>query len=167
MADQQMPIGKDASGYDILTKAMKELLNDFPGLDGQKIYFEELGEESGIAFSSDAGALVMAERRSITNYITQTCQYPFLVVYRTTATREFQKINVSYFLDTLGKWICKEPVEIDGVWHQLKNYPELSSGRKITRITRDNAYGSALNDNKSQDWVLPVSVQYTNEFEMW
>lgn len=167
MADELKPIGKDASGFDILTRAIKDLLNEFPGLDGQKIYFEELGEESGLAFSSDAGALVMAERRSITNYITQTCQYPFLVIYRTTATREFQKINVSAFLDMLGKWICKEPVEIDGVTYQLSKYPELSSGRKITRITRDNSYGSALNENKTQDWILPVSVQYTNEFEMW
>lgn len=160
------PIGTDPTGFEHMKRAIRALLNDFPGLDGQKIYFEELGEESGIAFSADAGALVMAETRSITDHVTQTCQFPFLLVYRTTATREFQKLNVSAFLDMIGKWICKEPVEIGGVPYKLKSYPAIADGRRITRITRNNAYGAVPNENKSQDWVLPVSVQYTYEFDL-
>jgi hypothetical protein len=165
--EEVKPIGTDATGYELLTRAVKDLLNQYPGLGGQKIAFEELGEESGIAFSADAGALVMSERRSITDHVVQTCQFPFLVIYRTSATREFQKLNVSTFLDSLGKWICKEPVEINGMEHRLFSYPALSSGRKITRITRNNSYGTVPNENGSQDWILPVSVQYTNEFDMW
>lgn len=161
------PIGTDPTGYEYMKKAIKALLNQYPGLDGEKIYFEELGEDSGIAFSADAGALVMSERRSITDHVTQTCQLPFLLVYRTTATREFEKLNVSAFLDTIGKWLCKEPVEINGVSHRLTTYPVISDGRKITRITRNNSYGTVPNENKSQDWILPVSVQYTYEFDMW
>jgi hypothetical protein len=166
MNEDIKPIGSDAGGYELLTKAVKDLLNQFPGLNGQRILFEELEEESGIAFSADAGALVMAERRSITDHITQECQFPLLVIYRTSSTREFQKLNVSAFLDTLGKWICKEPVEIDGQEYRLTTYPEISDGRKITRITRNNSYGTVPNENKSQDWILPVSVQYTYEFDM-
>ena len=165
--EEVKPIGADVTGYELLTRAVKDLLNQYPGLSGQKISFEELGEESGMAFSADAGALVMSERRSITDHVVQTCQFPFLVIYRTSATREFQKLNVSTFLDSLGKWICKEPVEINGMEHRLFSYPALSSGRKITRITRNNAYGTVPNENGSQDWILPVSVQYTNEFDMW
>lgn len=167
MADEVKPIGKDATGYELLTKAVKSLLNQFPGLNGQKILFEELGEESRIAFYADAGALVMSEKRSITDHMTQQCQFPFLVVYRTTATREFQKMNVSAFLDTLGKWLCKEPVEIGGDFYRLSSYPAISDGRRITRITRNNAYGTVPNKNKSQDWILPVSVQYTYEYDIW
>lgn len=166
MAEEVKPIGKDVTGYELLTKAIKALLNQFPGLDGQKIYFEEIGEDSGIAFSADAGALVLAEKRSITDHVSQSCNYPFLVIVRTAATREFQKLNVSGFLDSLGKWICKEPVEIGGEVVRLSSYPQLSDGRKITRITRDNVYGTVPNENKSQDWILPVSVQYTYEFDM-
>lgn len=166
MADEVKPIGTDVTGYELLAKAMKTLLNEFPGLGGQKILFEEIGEEDGIAFSADAGALVMSERVSITDHVMQKCQFPFLVVYRTTATREFQKLNVSSFLDALGKWLCKEPVEIDGEIHRLSSYPTISDGRKITRITRNNCYGTVPNENKSQDWILPVSVQYTYEFDM-
>lgn len=167
MAEEAKPIGVDASGYEVLTKAIQYLLNQFPGLSGQEILFEEIGEESGIVFSADAGALVMSERRSITDHVKQTCQYPFLVVYRTGATREFQKLSVQTFLDTLGKWICKEPVSIDGTEYRLTSYPQLADGRKITRITRDNSYGITPNENNSQDWILPVKVQYTNEFDVW
>ena len=166
MPDELKPIGKDATGYELLTQAVKTLLNQFPGLNGKKILFEELGEEAGIAFSADAGALVISERHSITAHITQTFQFPFLLVCRTSATREFQKLNVSAFLDTLGKWICKEPVEINGEIHRLSSYPTISDGRTITRITRNNSYGTVPNENKSQDWILPVSVQYTYEFDM-
>ena len=160
------PIGTDPTGYEYMKRAVKALLNDYPGLDGQTIYFEELGEEEGIAFSADSGALVMSERRSITDHVAQTCQFPFLVVYRTTATREFEKLNVSAFLDSLGKWLCKEPVEIDGESYRLSAYPSISDGRKITRVTRNNSYSTVPNANNSQDWVLPVSVQYTYEFDL-
>lgn len=167
MAEEAKPVGVDASGYEVLTKAIQYLLNLFPGLHGQEISFEEIGEESGIAFSADAGALIMTERRSITDHVTQTCQYPFFVIYRTTATREFQKLQTQAFLDKIGKWICMEPVEIDGVECRLASYPELTDGRRITRITRSNSYGLTPNENQSQDWMLPVVVQYTNEFDMW
>ena len=40
MADK--PIGKDATGYEILTDAMKALLNQYPGLyENETIKFEE------------------------------------------------------------------------------------------------------------------------------
>lgn len=159
-------IAADPTGYEILTKAVKALLNQFPGLDGKTVYFEELGEESGLAFSADAGALVISERRSITDRVTQSCQYPFILVYRTTATREFQKLNVSSFLDSVGKWICKEPVEVNGKKEKLVSYPSLSDGRRITRVVRNNVYATVPNENKSQDWVLPVTVQYTYEFDL-
>lgn len=160
------PIGTDPTGFEYMKRAIRALLNEYPGLGGERIRYEELNEDSGIAFSADSGALVMSERRSITDHISQECQFPFLVVYRTTATREFEKLSVSAFLDSLGKWLCREPVEVDGTQHKLASYPEISDGRKIIRITRNNSYGTAPNDNHSQDWILPVSVQYTYEFDM-
>ena len=61
MADK--PIGKDATGYEILTDAIKALLNQYPGLyENETIKFEELGKESGIAFSADNGALIYSEK---------------------------------------------------------------------------------------------------------
>lgn len=165
--DEVKPIGSDASGHEVVINAVLELLNSFPGLNDREILFEEIGDAEGIAFSSDSGPLIMTERRSITDHVYQTCQYPFFVIYRSTSTREYQKLHVQTFLDALGKWLCKEPVEIDGEEQRLKTYPNLSDNRKITRITRSNAYGLVPNENKSQDWMLPVTIQYTNEFDMW
>lgn len=165
--EEVKPIGADVSGYEILTNAVLALLSQFPGLHGREILFEELDKESGIAFSADNGALVMTERRSITDHIVQTCQYPFFIIYRTASTKEFQKLQVQAFFDAIGKWICREPVEIDSEVVQLMNYPELSDGRKITRVTRSNSYGLEPNEDGVQDWLMPVTVQYTNEFNMW
>lgn len=165
--EEVKPIGQDVSGYQILTNAVLALLNQYPGLNGREILFEELGAETGIAFSADNGALVITEKRSITDHVTQTCQCPFFLIYRTTATTEFQKLKVQSFFDGIGKWICKESVAISGGTIRLKRYPELSDGRKITRITRSNSYGLEPSEDGVQDWLMPVTVQYTNEFDMW
>ena len=167
MDNELKPLGMDATGYELLTRAVLALLSSYPGLDGNEIYFEELSESSGLAFSADAGALIMTERRDITDHVKQECQFPFFVIFRTSSTREYEKLRVQNFLDTLGKWLCKEPAEIDGETIQLTTYPELSRGRKILRITRSNSYGLAPNEDGVQDWLLPVTVRYTNEFDIW
>lgn len=159
-------IGRDASGFDILTSAVKSLLNQYPGLeDGEVIKFEELGKESGIAFSADNGALVYAETEDVCGFRHQKCQYPFYVVYRTASNKERLKLSAQEFLDSLGKWLCQEPVVINGTQTRLAAFPALSEGRIIKRITRENSYGLKPNADAVQDWVLPVTVQYTNDIE--
>ena len=142
MDDERKPIGKDASGYDVLTTAVKALLNQFPGLyENETVKFEELGEDSGIAFSADNGALIFSETEDVLGGVHQTCQYPFYIIYRTSSTRERQKMSIQEFLDTFGKWLCREPIVIDGEEQRLSKYPTLYQGRKITKDTRDNSYG--------------------------
>ena len=165
--EELKPIGADVTGFEILTNAVLNLLSQFPGLNGREILFEELGRESGIAFSADIGALVMTERRSITDHVRQNCQYPFFIVYRTASTQEYQKLQVQAFFDAIGKWLCKEPAVVNGETVRLEKYPALSEGRKITRITRSNSYGLEPGEDGVQDWLLPVIVEYTNEFDMW
>lgn len=166
--DEQKPIGKDASGYDVLTIAVKALLNQFPGLyENEIVKFEELGEDSGIAFSADNGALIFSETEDVLGGVRQTCQYPFYIIYRTSSTKERQKMSIQEFLDTFGKWLCREPVVIDGSEQRLSKYPTLSQGRKITKVTRDNSYGLEPQESGVQDWILPVSIEYKYDFERW
>lgn len=168
MDDELKPIGKDASGYDVLTIAVKALLNQFPGLyENETVKFEELGEDSGIAFSADNGALIFSETEDVLGGVRQTCQYPFYIIYRTSSTKERQKMSIQEFLDTFGKWLCREPVVIDGSEQRLSNYPTLSQGRKITKVTRDNSYGLEPQESGVQDWILPVSIEYKYDFERW
>ena len=165
--EEVTPIGADVTGFQILTNAVLDLLSYFPGLNGREILFEELGDDSGIAFSADNGALIITERRSITDHVVQRCQYPFYIVYRTASTQEYQKLQVQAFFDALGKWICKEPVVISGETVRLSAWPTLAENRRITRITRSNSYGLTPQENGVQDWLMPVTVEYTNEFDMW
>ena len=165
--EELKPIGSDVDGFEILTNAVLELLSQFPGLNGREILFEELGKESGIAFSANNGALVMSERRSITDHVRQNCQYPFFIVYRTASTQEYQKLQVQAFFDAIGKWLCREPAVVNGETVRLKSYPALPDDRKITRITRSNSYGLEPSSDGVQDWLMPVTVEYTNEFDMW
>lgn len=168
MGDERKPIGKDASGYDVLTIAVKALLNQFPGLyENETVKFEELGEDSGIAFSADNGALIFSETEDVLGGVRQTCQYPFYIIYRTSSTKERQKMSIQEFLDMFGKWLCREPVVIDGSEQRLSKYPTLSQRRKITKVTRDNSYGLEPQESGVQDWILPVSIEYKYDFERW
>ena len=160
------PIGADVTGFQILTNAVLDLLSRFPGLNGREIFFEELGKDYGIAFSANNGALIMDERRSITDHVWQTCRFPIYIIYRTASTDEDQSLRVQAFFDSLGKWICKEPAVVNGETIRLLEYPELSDGRKITRVTRSNSYALEANEDGVQDWLMPVTVEYTNEFYM-
>ena len=46
MDNDRQPIGKDATGYEVITEAMKDLLNRFPGLlPGEEVKYEELDED--------------------------------------------------------------------------------------------------------------------------
>jgi hypothetical protein len=165
MADQPQPIGNDVTGYDVLTEAMQSLLNQYPGLDGEYVSFEGLTGEGGIAFSADDGALVYGETVSVTARVRQKCRYPFYIIYQAGVTSEQVKMTAQTFLDGIGKWLCKEPVTIDGTPHKLTAYPKLSEGRVIKKITRNNSYGLEPNKDSVQDWVLPVTVEYENEFD--
>lgn len=158
------PIGQDHDGFEEITRAVKELLNSFPGLhDGEEVKFEELDAGNGIAFSNNSGALVYNEKRSITGIIHQECRYPFFLVFRTNSSMERQKLVAQQFLDVFGKWLCREPniyerntVPVD--------YPNLTNKRMITRITRDNLYAQDPQKDGTQDWILPVTVEYTNKY---
>lgn len=164
MTETLKPIGKDASGYSIIREAMKDLMNQFPGLlPDETVKFEELGSESGIAISDNSGALVYTEKNYVSGSREQTCRYPFYLVYRAASSaKERQKMSIQEFLEMFGNWLCKEDVVIDGETYRLASYPELSGDRKITRITRDNSYGTEPQENGVQDWVLPVTVEYSN-----
>lgn len=162
-----LPIGADPAGCSVLTGAMKELLNRYPGLpEGGTVRFEQVEEDGDICFSNDAGALVYSETRDITDNVRQTCRYPFYLVYRVKTGRESGKLSAYEFVDSFAKWLCGEPVTVNGEECRPGAYPKLDKGRRITRITRQNTYGSDPKEDGTQDWIAPVTVEYTNEFEL-
>ncbi len=161
------PIGLDGTGFDILKVAVLDLINQFPGLDGRSVSFSGLTEDGGISMEPENGTLIYTEKKDIIGNVHQECQFPFFVVYRSGASSENLKMNVSKFLDTLGAWICREPVTIGSSVYQLTEYPTLTGQRKITGVTRFNSYALDPNENKTQDWIIPITVNYTHEFTLW
>lgn len=165
--NEAKPIGIDEGGKDPLKIAIVTLLNQYPALDGRVVSFQGLEADYGISIEPESGALVYTETEYITGNVRQDCQFPFFVVYRSGATSEFEKMNITEFLDTLGSWLGKEPITVDGKAYQLTSYPEVSGGRKIKRIVRFNSYALDPNENRTRDWVLPVTVEYTHEYQKW
>ena len=158
------PLKFDNDVYDVMTEAVLALFAEYGEIIGQDIYFEQIGKDSGYAFQAAGGAEIITEKTTITGKVIQSCQYPIVFIRRTNSTTERQKLHVQTFLDTLGKWICKEEVKIDGEYHRLTEYPKLSHGRTITRVERYNSSGNDPDENGVQDWGLPLYIYYTHEF---
>ena len=156
----------DVDGEEIITNALKKLLNTFPELmSGESILFSTLNEDSGISFYPVSGAVIAQETISITGKVNQLCNYPFFIVYRTAADTQVSKIDIKEFFDKLGKWLEKQPVNIDGEEVKLTSYPVLTEGREITEIARQTpSYLDNTSEGNVQDWVISMNLRYRNIF---
>lgn len=162
MADNQVVY--DVEGDAILTDAIMNLVNTYPALKNEQIAFCALSPNSGKALFPTGGAVVERDRRDILGNRQQNCLYPFTVVYRVGGARSSKKITIKNWLDTFGCWLEMQDVQIDGQTYRLQEYPTLTGNRKITEITRQSpAYLESINDNGSENWVVSITIHYTNE----
>jgi hypothetical protein len=157
----------DVDGSEAVSSVLLELLNTFPGLGTRKIAFSTLSESSGIGFFPTSGAAILSDKEDITGHVKQVCLYPFNVIYRSAPRTEGQKLKAKEFLDTLGKWLERQPVVINGTEHQISAYPPLPSGnREIKSISRSNpAHLSAAYQDAIEDWAISITLRYENEFD--
>ena len=153
---EQKEVRYDLDGYEAVTPALRELLNQYPGLvEGKEITFATLGEDKGIAMFPGAGAAIEREKEDITGTVRQVCLYPFFVVYRASGLNENRKAAVKEWLDGLGRWL-----------ESLREYPVLTGNRRMLSVARQTpATLDNINENKAEDWVISLSLRYQNEFE--
>ena len=165
MSTQQKKI--DYDGTDVMSRVLTGLLNQFPGMSGVTIEFSTVSDTSGIGIFPTSGAAILEEKEDITGHVKQMCAYPFNVLYRAALHNEGQKLKVKEFLDTLARWLERQPVNIGGSVHQLNKYPEMPSGRRVIKsISRTSpSYLSAAYDDKVEDWIVSFSLKYENEFD--
>ena len=156
----------DIDGYEKVTTALTELLNQYPALDsGEEITFSVLEESSGIGMFPVSGAVVETEKRSVTGKVTEVCLYPFYIIYRASGLNENRKARVKEWLDTLGKWLEQKKVLIDGEEYTLSELPPLTDGRKFLSISRQTpAYLDNTNEDKTEDWAIYISARYQYEY---
>lgn len=167
MATDSKKILIDVDGSDIISRVLLDLLNEFPGLGSKKIEFSSLDKDVGIGFFPSSGAVIISQKRDITDHVKQNCSYPFDIVYRQAPATEKQRIRIKEFLDLLGKWLEKQPIKINEQEYKLEDYPELSSSRTITSVSRTtSAYLSSVFENGTENWVISANLKYDNEFDL-
>lgn len=161
--------GQDVDGFDEVTSALMALVNSYPGLDrGIEEHFDfTVGEpEDGLSVMATSGSVIYDSRESITGHVRQLCLYPFTVIYRASGLSQRQKISVKEWMDRFAKWLTKQPVNINGVSEKLAAWPTLTEGRVIRSIERSTpCYLAAINEDKSEVWVMDLSLRYRNEFQ--
>lgn len=157
----------DLDGYDIITNALMTLLNQYPDLGSDEIRFSTFAAESGIAMIPSVGAVVESEKKSITGYVRQSCNYPFNLVYKVAGVSERNKIMVKDFLDKMGIWLEKQPITIGTQKYVLEAYPDLTENREIKSISRTTpAYLESIEENKVENWVISMILRYKNEYQL-
>lgn len=163
---EQKTVKYDIDGYEAVTAALRELINQYPALsEGDEISFSTLGEDSGKAMFPVSGAVIETERRSVTGKVTEVCLYPFYVIYRAAGLTENNKARIKEWLDSLGKWLEQKKVPINGTEYLLDEYPPLTDGRKFLSISRQTpAYLDTVNENQSENWAIYISARYQYEY---
>ena len=163
---EQKTVKYDIDGYEAVTAALRELINQYPALsEGNEISFSTLGEDSGKAMFPVSGAVIETERRSVTGKVTEVCLYPFYVIYRAAGLSENNKARIKEWLDSLGKWLEQKKVLINGTEYLLEEYPPLTDGRKFLSISRQTpAYLDTVNENQSENWAIYISARYQYEY---
>lgn len=163
---EEKTVKYDVDGHEAVTSALRELLNQYPGLSvGDEIAFSTLEEESGKAMFPISGAVVETEKTTITGKVTKVCLYPFYVIYRASGLNEKRKERVKEWLDTLGKWLEQQTVIIDGEEYRLEEYPPLTGGRKFLSVERQTpSYLDTVNENQSENWAIYISARYQYEY---
>ncbi len=156
----------DLNGIPVITDALINLLNEYPGLtDADEITFADLDENGGVTIVPISGAVIETEKTDITDHFTQVCLYPFYVIYREKDLSERKKIKTKEWLDNLGMWLERQLVTINNTEYQLEEYPDLTGDRKFLSIERQSpAYLDKNEEDATQDWVIYISARYQNEF---
>lgn len=156
----------DLSSYDAVTRALWDLLDSYPDMQGDEFLFAEVDAENGKAFIPTAGAKIQTETRDVTNHVRQTCLYPFMVIYKASGLSEDRKANVKEWLDTLGRWLNRETVTIRGNTYKLEEYPTLTGDREIVRIECTSpSFLDEVNAEHVEQWVITLQAVYTNEYD--
>lgn len=166
MAETEKQVRYDLDGYEVITNALQELINIYPGLiEGDKVAFCKLGAEEGKAMFPISGAIIETERRDILGGVTQVCLYPFYVVYRVAGLSESRKVAVKEWLDNLGRWLERQNITVGDTQYRLAEYPALTGKRSFVGIQRQTpAYLESVSDNQVEDWAIYISARYRNEF---
>lgn len=156
----------DLDNYEYISKALWDLVNSYPDLGNMAITFAQVSEEKGISFIPTSGAVIVQENTDITGHTEQRCIYPFTIIRKASGLSESAKVRAKEWLDSLGRWLERQPVTISGGTVQLSEYPTLTGNREILKIERTQpSYLREVGNDNVETWVVSLQATYRNEFE--
>ncbi len=156
----------DLDSYDHVTKALWDLVNQYPDIGNKAISFADVDGDNGRAFIPTSGAVILNEVDDITGHVEQKCVYPFTIVYKAGGLSERLKINVKEWLDNLGRWLEQAPVNVNNNTYQLTTYPTLTGDREFIKIERTQpAFLSEVGEDNVETWLISLQAIYRNEFD--
>ena len=166
MADKE--VRYDIDGQEVVSTALMDLINEYPGLtQGEYIQYATLGDSKGKAVFPTSGSAIKKEIKDVTGHVEQTCDYPFIVIYRASGLSESRKEKVKEWLDNLGRWLEKQPIIVNGTEYQLEEYPALTRGREFKQIQRVSpSYLDSINEDKAENWAINITATYKNEYDL-
>lgn len=155
----------DVEGQEVITTALVDLLNSYPGLNGDVIAYATLGEKGKAIFPTSGSAIRMQEE-DVTGHVEQTCEYPFILIYRASGLTETRKERAKEWLDNVGRWLERQEVIIGGETYKLTEYPKLTRGRRFESVRRSTtAFLDSTNENGAENWAVNITATYVNEFD--
>ena len=166
MDEKKQQVKYDMGGFDELTQAIRALVNTYPGLaEGEQIAFATLRDSGGMALFPGDGAVIEQEHDSITGRVRQVCRYPFVVLYRGGGLSENSRVSAKGRLDTLGRWLGRQPVTICGQTYRLEEYPALPAGRRFLSFSiQAPGYLHERDEHQIETWAVALTARYENIF---
>lgn len=152
MAEQQLePLG--AKEYDIIEKALWELVKQYPTQDG--IDPDLIAEYDKLDADKSLAVFMLPGGRKKKKYVSGTFvgEISFRVAYKSNPTTSGQRINAQAFVGRIMAWL--EGAEL----------PLLTDGRTILSITASNAvpYMDGTGQDKSTVYATDAVMEYEKQ----
>ena len=165
--DEKNETRYDTESFDVLTQAVRALVNRFPGLGpGEKIAFATLRDSGGLAIFPGDGAVIEEEHRSVTGRVRQVCRYPFAVLIRGGGMNEESRASAKERLDMLGRWLQGQRVTVEGQTYALERYPALTGERRFLDFSiQAPAYLYERDEHQTETWAVALAARYENIFQ--
>lgn len=161
MGEKQIEI-LNAEEQDAIGQAVFLLVKECPAIPaGIKVRYGDIADNTIGIFAQQSAVVT---KRYISGIF--TAQFPFVVLYRSKPTTDSDRIAREEILTNIAKWLSGRKITINGSDYILKEYPQLSEGRKITGIEqlKTVALAGKLQDG-SVDYTVDLRLDYKKREE--
>lgn len=148
---------QDVQSFQPITDAFLQYLNSYTELaTGEIVHFGDGQQTEGMALYPMSGGVVVARLEDILGNLTNQCQYPATLIYKSVTGSEKVRKNIKEFLDAYGMWAEEN-------WNDYDF--DLADGLKVTNIARQTpAFLDSVEENGTQNWAIHLTLFYDHKY---